>query len=304
MGAMATGWARVFGIVLGLAVSSPSHAEAGLSPDAIAKVVGVDAKLQPDGVVRVTWPRTDVHVEVDGVRLAPAAGLSSWAAFAPMGDDAMLMGDTVVFEDEVDAAMDAAFVAGLQVTALHNHFFYDQPKVFFMHIAGHGPAAQLASGVRAVWDAIKSVRNRSGKPAQAFGGPPVTQGPLDTNAIAKIAGHPAPSTSGVAKVTIGREGTMHTHAVGTSMGLSTWAAFTGSDEAAAIDGDFIMAAEEVQPVLKALRANGLHVVALHNHMIGEAPAYYFTHVWGRGKASELARGFRKALDAQAESAAP
>lgn len=279
------------------AVTLPALA-ATLDAAMIGKAAGADAQAQADGVVKIGWSRSDVPVTVDGMRLAPAAGLGSWAAFAPMGHRAMVMGDTVVFQDEVDAAMDAAFAHGLDVTALHNHFFFDQPKVYFMHIAGEGAPTQLASDVKAVWDAIKAVRVAHPQPAEGFGGPTPSPGALNAEAIATIVGHPAPVGGGVAKVMIGREGHMHGEPIGGSMGLTTWAAFSGSDALAVIDGDFIMTAAEVQPVLHALRRGGIHVVALHNHMMGGTPDFYFTHFWGKGKSADLAHGFRGALDAQ------
>lgn len=272
---------------------------ASLDATAIGKAAGTQAKPQADGVVKIGWSRTDVPVTVDGMRLSPAAGLGSWAAFAPMGDHAMVMGDTVVFQDEVDAAMDAAFAHGLKVTALHNHFFFDQPKVYFMHLAGEGEPDALAADVKAVWDAIKAVRAARAQPAGSFSGVTPAPGALNAEALAKIVGHTAEVTDGVAKITIGGSGRVHGQAVGASMGLTTWAAFSGSDSLAAIDGDFIMTAEQVQPVLGALRHAGIHVVALHNHMIGDTPAFYFTHFWGKGPAMAMARGFRAALDAQA-----
>jgi Domain of Unknown Function (DUF1259) len=211
----------------------------------------------------------------------------------------MVMGDTVVFEDEVDAAMDAAFTYGLSVTALHNHFFHDTPKVYFMHISGVGQAETLAAGVKAVWGAILAVRNAHPQPATGFGGAAPTPGHVDASAVSRIVGQPATDSQGVAKITIGRTGTMQGMAVGGSMGLTTWAAFSGSDALAAMDGDFIMSAEEVQPVLHVLRKVGVHIVALHSHMIGEHPSFYFTHFWSTGKAEDLAHAFRAALDAQA-----
>lgn len=287
--------------LLALALSmAHSVFAATLDPVAIGKAAGVDAKAQPDGVVKIGWSRNDVPVTVDGMRLSPAAGLGSWAAFSTMGNQAMVMGDTVVFQDEVDAAMDAAFSHGLQVTGLHNHFFYDQPHVYFMHIGGDGSATQLAAGVKAVWDAIKAVRAAHPQPVDGFGGPAPSPGSMNTEALAKIVGHPAPVTDGVAKITIGTEGRMHDQKVGASMGLTTWAAFSGNDDLAAIDGDFIMRAEDVRPVLMALRSAGIHVVALHNHMMGETPNFYFTHFWGKGKAVDLAKGFKSALDAEAQ----
>jgi hypothetical protein len=228
-----------------------------------------------------------------------AAGLTSWAAFARTPTGTMLMGDTVVFQDEVSPAMDAAFAHGLEITALHNHFLYDEPRVYFMHIGGHGDAVQLARGVRAMWDAVRHVRSGLAVPARSFPGAAPTPGEIDAAMIGRIIGQEtAVKDGGVVKVTISREAAMHGTPFSGSMGLTTWAAFTGSDELAAIDGDFAMTASEVQPVLRALRHAGIHVVALHNHMVGEEPAYYFTHFWGKGPAPELARGFRSALDAQ------
>jgi hypothetical protein len=230
--------------------------------------------------------------------LKPFAGLGSWAAFTKAPHGAMVMGDTVVFQDEVTPAIDAAFAAGLEVTGLHNHFFYDEPKVYFMHIGGRGEPGELAAAVKAVWDAIKKVRAEHTTPETAFSGKAPLGGSVDPAGIAQVLGHKAEVQDGVVKVTIGREGSMHGLKVGGSMGLSTWAAFSGARELAVVDGDFIMTAGEVQPVLRALRRANIHVVALHNHMIGEQPPFYFTHFWGKGPVHELARGLRSVLDVQ------
>jgi hypothetical protein len=264
----------------------------------IGAAAGAKATTTKDGVVRIGWPRTDVKVKVDGMPLKPFAGLGSWAAFTPTKHGAMVMGDTVVFQDEVSPAMDAAFHHGLEVTGLHNHFFYDEPKVYFMHIGGQGDPEKLAAGVKAVWGAIKKVRADRPQPAGRFAGKVPTAGKVTASPLEKILGHKAETQDGMVKFVIGRSGTMHGVKVGGSMGLTTWAAFSGGDELAAVDGDFIMTAGEVQPVLRALRKAGIHVVALHNHMVGEQPAFYFTHFWGKGPAEELARGLRAALDVQ------
>lgn len=269
-----------------------------LDAEAIGRAAGAKATTTEDGVVRIAWARTDVAVTVDGMPLKPFAGLGSWAAFSAAPHGAMVMGDTVVFQDEVSPAMDAAFAHGLEVTALHNHFFYDEPKVYFMHVGGTGDPEKLAAGVKAVWDAIKKVRAENPKPGTGFAGGIPKEGKIDPAVIEKLLGHKSETQAGVVKVTIGRDGAMHGVKVGGSMGLTTWAAFGGSEELAAVDGDFIMTAAEVQPVLRALRKAGVHVVALHNHMTGEQPAFYFTHFWGKGKAADLARGLRAALDSQ------
>jgi hypothetical protein len=293
----------LYGALLGMVVVSTAwfasaKPKRGLDADKIGEAAGTKATTTKDGVVRIAWPRNDVKVKVDGMPLQAFAGLGSWAAFMPTEDGAMVMGDTVVFQDEVTPAMDAAFAGGLEVTALHNHFFYDEPKVYFMHIGGECNPAKLAAAVKGVWDAIKKVRARHHQPAKHFSGEVPTAGKIDAEGIEKILHQKTETQKGVVKVTIGREGKMHGAMVGGSMGLTTWAAFSGSDDLAAMDGDFIMTAAEVQPVLRALRKAKIHVVALHNHMIGEQPAFYFTHFWGKGSTEELAKAFKSALDAQ------
>jgi hypothetical protein len=285
-------------LATGLTFSAASAPKEHLDANTIASASGAKTTVTPDGVVRIGWPRDDVKVQVDGVPLKPFAGLGSWAAFTKAPHGAMVMGDTVVFQDEVTPAIDAAFAHGLEVTGLHNHFFYDEPKVYFMHIGGRGEPEKLAAGVKAVWDAIKKVRAADPTPSSAFAGLRPEADQLPPAAIEEILGHQAQSQDGVVKVTMGRDGTMHGVKVGGSMGLTTWAAFTGGYKHAVVDGDFIMTAEEVQPVLRALRKADIHIVALHNHMVGEQPAFYFTHFWGKGPARELARGLRSALDAQ------
>jgi hypothetical protein len=285
-------------IALGGGFFSFAQSRHPLDDERIAAAAGTKATTTPDGVVRIAWPRTDVPVKVDGMPLKPFAGLGSWAAFTQAPHGAMVMSDSVVFQDEVTPAIDAAFAHGLDVTGLHNHFFYDEPKVYFMHIGGQGAPEELAAAVKAVWDAIKRVRADHSTPGETFAGEIPKAGSIDATAIEAILGHKGQTQDGVAKVTIGREGTMHGVKVGGSMGLTTWAAFSGSDDLAAVDGDFIMTAEEVQPVLRALRRSKIHIVALHNHMVGEQPAFYFTHFWGKGPARELAAGVKVALEAQ------
>ena len=285
-------------LLMGLIASCSWGKEKSLDAKQIAEAAGTKTTVTPDGVVRIGWPRTDVKLRVDRMRLNPAAGLGSWAAFQATEKGAMVMGDTVVFQDEVDAAMDAAFEGGLEVTALHNHFFFDDPPVYFMHIGGMGDPIKLASGVTKVWDAIKSVRRKSAQPAKSFGGETPKPGKFDVGSLEKILGKKATVNQGIPKFSFARQGMMHHTKVGGSMGLSSWISFSGSDQLAAIAGDFIMTAKEVQPVLRALRKNHIHVVALHNHMVGERPAFYFTHFWAKGKAMDLARAFQAVLDAQ------
>ena len=149
-----------------------------------------------------------------------------------------------------------------------------------------------------MWDAVKAVRAAQPEPAKVFPGDPPRAGTLDAAALGEILGHEAVRQGSVVKVAIAREGRAHGMTIGGSMGLTTWAAFSGSDARASVDGDFIMTAGEVQPVLRALRGAGIHVVALHNHMLEDEPRFFFTHYWGKGAAADLARGARAALDAQ------
>src|SRR5438445_1943725 len=180
-----------------------------LDADRIAAAAGTKTTTADDGVVRIAWARDDVPVKVDGMPLKPFAGLGSWAAFTAAPHGAMVMGDTVVFQDEVDAAMDAAFAGNLEVTGLHNHFFYDEPKVYFMHIGGQGEPEKLAAAVKGVWDAIKKVRAEHASPAERFPGKVPAAGKIDEAAITKALGHKGETKDGVVKVTIAREGAMH-----------------------------------------------------------------------------------------------
>jgi hypothetical protein len=286
-------------VLLTCASASVSAGDATLDADAIGRAAGTGATATADGVVRVGWSRNDVPVTVDGVPLPPPAGLGSWAAFKALpGGKAMVMGDTVVFEDEITPAMDAAFAHGLEVTALHNHFVFDRPPAYFMHIGGHADdPAVLAEGVRAIWDAIKRVRADRKMPSnRSSGEPPEITGNYDSSALDSVLGGKGEVSGTVLKYTFERIGKMHDVEFGASMGLSTWAAFSGNADHAVVDGDFAMTADEVQPVMHALRDAGIHIVALHNHMVGEQPPYYFLHYWGNGDTERLARGLRNALD--------
>lgn len=283
------------GVCVALLIGASASA---LDADAIGKIIRTKATTSPDGVVKVTWGRSEVPVKVDGYPLQPFAGITSWAAFEESEAGARVMGDTVVFQDEVNPAMDAAFANGIDVTGLHNHFFYDEPKVFFMHIGGTGDPAALANGVKAIWDAIREVRAQNRMPVSTFPGRSPKSGKISAQALSEILGAEAKTSDGMAKFSWGREGMMHGDAVGGSMGLTTWAAFSGNDDLAVMDGDFIMSADEVQRVLRAMRRADINVVALHNHMIGEEPAYYFTHFWAKGAPVDLARAFRSVMVAQ------
>jgi hypothetical protein len=252
-----------------------------------------------EDVHRVSFPRSDLKVTIEGRPAHPFMGFGSWAAFTPGHGGTMVMGDIVLLEDEVSPTMSAALDNGLEVTALHNHFFYESPRVMYMHIGGAGDVEKLATAVKKVIDAQRAVRTASAEPARAFPGSPVptenkiTAGPIDE--LLKTKGE---MNNGMYKATIGRAGKHHGAKIGKQMGLNTWAALAGTDQMASVDGDFAMTEDELQGVLKALRKAGIHVVAIHNHMTHEEPQYVFLHYWGKGPALELARGLRSALDTQ------
>ena len=269
-----------------------------LDTSKIDEITGLKGKLnEKEGVYRVTFPRADVKVAIDGWTMPPFMGLGTWAAFTQGSHlEAMVMGDTVLFEDEVNAAMSTAFDNGLSVTALHNHFFFDHPKVYFMHIEGQGTTERLATAVRKLYDKIKEVRAASPQPRDSF-----TAGSLpEKNVISPeplngIFGIPGETNNGMVKFTIGRPATMHGIKIDKDMGVNTWAAFAGSDDSAVVDGDFAVTEDELQPALKALRQAGINIVAIHAHMTHENPRILFFHYWGRGKAEDLANAIKGAL---------
>ncbi|MBA2479967.1 MAG: DUF1259 domain-containing protein [Planctomycetes bacterium] len=292
-------------IVLLAALALPATA-ADPSPIDTAKideVTGLKGTMnQEEGVYKVSSPRADVTVTVDGGVLPPFMGLTSWAAFMadPKGG-AMVMGDLVLLEDEVNPVMSALFENGMTVTALHNHFFFSQPQVSFMHIGGQDTADKLATGVRAALDQVKAIRSKSPDVAKSFQHPalPATSSVTAEPLTAILGGKPA-TKDGMVKYTIGRSVTMPCGcSVGKEMGINTWAAFMGSDETSVVAGDVVMVAGELQPVLRALRASGINVVAIHNHMVDESPKLIYLHYWGVGKALDLATSLKTALDAQA-----
>jgi hypothetical protein len=251
---------------------------------------------EKEGVFKVNMPRTDLNVTVAGVKMTPPMGLTSWAAFQRVGDQTMVMGDMVVLEDQVNPVMDVALQNGLAVTALHNHFFWDSPKVMFMHLGGHGREEQLAAAVGKVFAKIKETSGGKGEIPHADLDPAKTS--LDSKKIEDAIGAKGQLSDGVYKVTLGRTTKMGGHEVGNTMGVNTWAAFVGSDDKAMVDGDFVMFETELQPVLRALRSAGIHVVAIHNHMTEESPRTVFLHYWGVGATEKLAGGVKAALDIQ------
>ena len=271
----------------------------------IEAAAGASGTLNKDeGVFKVSYPRGDVKVVIDGTTMPPFMGLTSWAAFMPgMKEPAMVMGDMVLFQDEVNRAMSAALDNGLAVTALHNHFFYDEPKVYFMHIGGEGEAVKLAAAVKKIQDTVKQVRAGVSQPAKHFGGKPLAEkSAITSKPIEEILGA-GQAKDGMFKVVIGRTTKMPCGCtVGKEMGVNTWAAFCGTDDHALVDGDFAVFEGELQGVLKSLRASGINIVAIHSHMEGESPKVLYLHYWGVGPAADLAASVKKALGTQTQTA--
>src|SRR5438309_3116837 len=280
-----------------LAIISSAVA-AGLDTARIDQITGLKGKMnEKEGVYRITFPRDDVKVIVDGWTMPPFMGLGTWAAFTKgEHSEAMVMGDTVLFEDEVNATMSAALDNGLNVTALHNHFFFDHPKVYFMHIEGEGEVDKLAGAVRKVYDAAKQIRAANPQPKDSFGAArlpeknSITAAPLND-----IFGAQGESKNGMVKFTFGRPATMHGVKIDNTMGVNTWVAFAGSDDNAVVDGDFAVTEDELQAVLKSLVKQKIYIVAIHQHMTHEQPRMIFFHYWGRGRANDLAEMIKGAF---------
>ncbi|MCI0540266.1 MAG: DUF1259 domain-containing protein [Verrucomicrobiales bacterium] len=286
----------------GAVAALPFAAHAALDTNRIEQITGIKgAWSAAESVFKVTAPRTDLPVTVDGWKMPPFMGLTTWAGFIEGKQaEAMVAGDFVLFEDEVNLVMSALFEHGVGVTALHNHFFFDEPKVYFMHIGGEGTVEKLASGVKAALAKQKEIRAAQPQPVRVFGKAfaPATNS-ITGSRIEEILGVKGQANNGMFKVVIGREARMPCGCAMTKeMGVNTWAAFAGTDDNAVVDGDFAVLEDELQPVLKSLRAEGINIVAIHHHMTHEEPRILFLHYWGKASAESLARSLKKTLAAQ------
>jgi len=271
---------------------------ADLNTARIDELTGLKGKMnEKEGVYKVTFPRNDVKVVVDGWTMPPFMGLGTWAAFTQGSHtEAMVMGDTVLFEDEVNPAMSVALENGLSVTALHNHFFFDHPKVYFMHIEGQGTTEQLAGAVRKVYDRVKEIRTANPQPKDSFGATALPEkNSISAEPLNKVFGMSGEANNGMVKFTIGHPATMHGVKIDNAMGVNTWAAFAGSDDNAVVDGDFAVTEDELQSALKAIRVGGINIVAIHSHMTHEQPRILFFHYWGRGPAKKLGEAIQGAI---------
>ena len=284
-------------LTLGVVTVRAHAQEVPADYQAVMKTVGKSGDYKAN-VLKVNIPRNDLHVKVAGYSLPTPFGFGGWFAMTKGdGGEDVVMGDLVLTQDEVNPVMSALLDHGIEVTALHNHFFWEEPRIFYMHIHGHGKAEDLATQLKPAIDLIGHI-----KPAESGGNEkPAGEKPgmLDTDRIAKIVGHAGEQTGPVYKITLGRDDLTVKEmgaTINARMGLNTWAAFVGTNDDAAVAGDIAMLETEVTPTLKALRANGLEVVAIHHHMINSKPVIIFLHYWGRGPADKLANGFKAVLD--------
>jgi hypothetical protein len=261
---------------------------------AVEQALGKAGSMQPGDVYKVSLPRSDLQVTAGGVAIKPALALGSWVAFKKMGANAMVMGDLVLTEDEVTQVMTKLQEGGVEQTALHNHILHESPRVMYMHIAATGDAVKIA---KAIHDALAlsktpfSASAASGDPNQDIG--------IDTKQLDQLMGQAGKVNSGVYQFSVPRGDSISDNGmtVPPSMGLATAINFqpTGGGKAA-ITGDFVMIATEVNPVIRALRENDIEVTALHSHMLIESPRLFFMHFWANDDAQKLARGLRAALD--------
>jgi hypothetical protein len=279
--------------------SFASFAQAQDMPPAYKAVLDTLGKTgdYKDNVLKVNIPRNDLTITVANVKTPTPFGFGGWVALTKGAGMDVMMGDLVLTQEEVNPVMSALLENGLEATALHNHFFWDEPRMFYMHVHGHGTPADLARKLKPALDLI----GKGSKPAApaATPGAPAPTPAIDTAKMAQIAGHQGETNGAVYKITVGRDDLKLTEMgapINARMGLNTWAAFVGTNEKAAIAGDVAMLASEVQPVLKALRKNGIDIVAIHHHMSGTSPTIYFLHYWGTGPAEKLATGFKAALE--------
>ncbi|HEX5084357.1 MAG TPA: DUF1259 domain-containing protein [Blastocatellia bacterium] len=268
---------------------------------AVERAMGRPRAIQPGDVYRFSMPRSDLRVTVGNVEVKPALALGSWAAFKMVGKQAMVTGDLVMTEDEVSPVMARLQQGGVQQTALHNHILHESPRVMYMHIGGRGDPVKLAEAISAALNLTKTP-----PPSAPGGGQPQALG-IDTKQIEQTLGHSGKVNGGVFQVSVPRtekitEAGME---VPPSMGVAIAMNFqpTGAGRAA-ITGDFVLIASEVNPVIRALRANGIEVTALHNHMLNDEPRLFFMHFWANDDAVKLARGLRAALDKTNSAKAP
>jgi hypothetical protein len=284
----------IYGILFSLFVSAQKTPP--LDTLSIEKIIGIKGKVN-NGEYKITIPQNDLSIEVDGFKIIPAMGLGTWIAFTPAKKGTMIMGDIIVTENDLKPVQQEIIRQGLTISAIHNNFVRNHPNVMYMHLGGSGPTDQMAQKAKAVLDKIKEIRG--GDPSKGTASSENVTNTLDTKLLDGILGYKGEMTKGVYKYTIGRPDVSlkeHDVTVTTFLGFNTWAAWQGTPEKSAVAGDFAMLESEVAGVIKSLVENGIEVVAVHNHMVHEQPKIFFLHYWGVGRAEQLAKGLRAALD--------
>ena len=279
-------------LVIVAVVASTARAE-NIDWAAVGKALGHEGNIQSGGVYRIALPRSDLEVSVDGVELKPAFALGGWVGFEAMGNETVMMGDLVLLENEINPVMNVLQNDGIEITAVHNHLLRSSPSTMYVHVAGRGDPVELATELRQALSLSKTPLTAVASPSSA------SPAELDTRSIDAILKAKGKSNGGVLQYSFPRaeeiedQGMVVLPALGTAIAINFQPAGAGK---AATTGDFVLIAEEVTPVMKALRESGIEVTALHSHMIDEQPRLYFMHFWGNGKPDDLAHGLREALD--------
>jgi Domain of Unknown Function (DUF1259) len=279
--------------LLAATMVSPCYA-ADADWSGVGKALGKSGSEMPGGVYRVGLPRSDLKVTLDGVAIKPGLALGGWLAFERMGNQAMVMGDVVLTQDEINPVMKKLEESGIEITAVHNHLLRAEPMTLYMHVLGRGDPVKLAS---ALHDGLALSKTPMGDAAPAA--TPPLQIDFDTAAVDAAIGRKGKANNGIYQFTIPRaepikdEGMEVPEAMGSAIGINFQP--TGGGKAA-ITGDFVLASKEVNPVIKAMQANGIEITALHSHMLDEQPRMFFMHFWANDDAQKLAKGLRVALD--------
>lgn len=258
----------------------------------VEQVLGISGKMTADGVFKFGLPRRDLQVTLDGIKLKPTFATGTWLGFEKHDEKVMVMGDLVLIEDEVNPVMDKLFKGDINVTALHNHLMGESPRIMYMHIEGYGEPVQIAKTLRAALDLTKT-------PLTASEPGPSTEFPLDTKRIEQILGYKGQVSNGVYQISVPRAEKIKENdmEISSSMGIASPLNFQPTSEGkAAITGDLVLTAEEVNLVARALREIGIKVTALHSHMLNEKPRLFFMHFWGNDNVEKLVKGLRQALD--------
>lgn len=271
--------------------------KAALDTAKIEALTGATGKLdEQEGVFRVAVPRTDLEIEVNSVKLPATMGLTSWVGFKRAGTQTVMTGELALVQDQVNLVLDVVLDQKLEVTALHDHFFWDRPRLLFLSLSGAGDETQLATAVGKVFQKVKQTSGGNGQiPVISFD---PAEGALDSKKIDAVLGKTGTLDGGVYKLSFPRTARIHGEPLGAAMGVGSWAAFSGTDDAAIVDGDLALLESELQGALKALRASGLYIVAIHQHFSGENPRLVSVHFWGVGPTAKLAGGIKAALDVQ------